>query len=218
MWKPLTMSVSLAFALLACGVVQAGGGKHLPSPQVAPSKQAVAPSAQEVYPTAQGHHGIISDAGHCGFCLPKLRMPKLHMPKIHLPKISLPKPKPRCYTYEWVLKKKRCGGGLLGMFGHGSCDHGHGPVHPTGQHASPQGDVYGSGQADFYGDAYGSGQADVYGAGQMYGTGQMAPAEGGEWEGGENGGSGDGDAAPEAPAVPSSYSPLGSTSLFGTPR
>lgn len=215
MSKPLTLSVCLAIALVSTsGIAKAGGGL-LPTPQAAP--QYVAPSAQGVMPSGQGYVAdyCAPEPKHCGFSLPKL-----HMPKICLPKIELPKCPPKCYEYEWVLKKKRCGGGLLGMLGNG-CGHGGvedcgyygGDVYPSGQYASPQvaaapqayptaqysGDVYGAGQA------YGTGQA----TGQMYGAepvpGEMAPA------------APETDEAPEAPVVPSAYGRLGS-SLFGTNR
>ncbi len=98
MLKPLTLSVSLALALGACGVSLAGGHHNdgcatcgIASPQGSP---------QSVIPTAQ------CDTG-CDTCAPAKKcwsMPKFSMPKCHLPKLSLPK----CtYTYEWVLKKKK---------------------------------------------------------------------------------------------------------------
>ena len=78
-------------------------------------------------------------------------------------------PKPKCYTYTWVLKKKKCGG-LFG-WGHkhnancgGVCEEG---VYPTGQYASPQAEA--SAQAMGSGQVYGG-----YGTGS--GGGMMMPA------------------------------------------
>jgi hypothetical protein len=215
MSKPLTLSVCLAIALASTsGIAKAGGhGGLLPSPQAVAAPQYVAPSAQGILPSGQGYAGeyCAPEAKHCGF-----KLPKLHMPKICLPKIELPKCPPKCYEYEWVLKKKRCGGGLLGMLGNG-CGHGAdecgvtygGDIYPSGQYASPQ--VAAAPQAyptaQYTGDVYGAGQA--YGAGQMYSAepapGEMAPAPV------------ETDEAPEAPVVPSAYGRLGS-SLFGTNR
>ena len=220
MSKLLTINTCLAFALALGGVAQAGGhGGSFPSPQgYAPSPQGyAAPSAQSISPSPQGYAETCAPAKHCGF-----KMPKLCLPKISMPKICLPKPAPKCYEYEWVLKKKRCGGGLLGKcFSHGAADCGNGGgVYATEQYASPQaygsgqayptaqytGDVYGASQAYGAGQSYGSGQA--YGAGQMGAPGMMEPTPTPEVEG---------DEVPEAPVVPSAYGRLGS-SLFGTSR
>nr|WP_233579182.1 hypothetical protein [Tautonia sociabilis] len=192
MSKRLTMSVSLAFALaMSSGVALAGGhGGALPAPQ------GLAPSPQGVMAAPQGYveYAEPCPPKHCGFKLPEICLPKLHMPKICMPKICLPKIEcaPKCYEYEWVLKKKRCGGGLLGAcHKHDEC--GYGEVYATEQYASPQA-----------APAYPTGQ--VYGAGQMTAPGTMEPAPAVET-----------DEAPEAPVVPSAYGRLGS-SLFGTTR
>jgi hypothetical protein len=129
MLKPLTMSLSLAVALGLCGVSKAGHN-NLASPQcgAVASSQCATASPQ------------------CGdpCCPPKK-------------KCSLFQHKPKSYCYEWVLKKKKCGG----MFGHkNNCDVCGSAVYATGQ-------TMASGQA------WGSGQA--YGTGQVYGAGQ-APA------------------------------------------
>ncbi|WP_169977493.1 hypothetical protein [Tautonia rosea] len=202
MSKLLTLSVCLALALASTsGVALAGGhGGLMPSPQVVAAPQHVAPSGQGVLPTAQGYGDVCAPAPkHCG-----LKLPHISLPKICLPKIELPKIPPKCYEYEWVLKKKRVGGGLLGMLHHNKgcapevVDYGH-AVYPTGQGlvtptAQYTGAVYGTGQA------YGSGQAAPAAPGMM----EPAPAE-------------ETDIAPEAPVVPSAYGRLGS-SLFGTTR
>lgn len=168
MLKPLTLSLSLAVALGICSVGMAGHGHAIPSGQgVYPTEQVI-PSEQGCYEPC----GPV--AKHCGLLDGLKGM--LHRPK--------------CYTYEWVLKKKRVRHSLFSGFGHGhgggcgdvgcgSCE----TVYPSGQgvYAAPQGgDIYGSGQA-----------APVYGATQMtapisYGAGQAAPA----------------DASTEPPAIP----------------
>lgn len=153
MLKPLTFSLSLAVALGTCSLGFAGGhGKSLPS------AQCETPSAQCALASPQGD----SCGDICGT-----------EKKCHL--LDMFKPKPKCYTYEWVLKKKRCGGGLLGGLMHGrkgcggdacgSC--GGDVVTPSAQWASPQG-----------GGAWGSGQAGSWGTGQIGGSGQSdaAPA------------------------------------------
>ena len=103
----------------------------------------------------------------------------------------------KCVSYEWVLKKKHCGGLFGGMFGHkkssdcGTCGGGGydtgcstcgDVVYPSGQWPSSQGyDVYGAGQ--MAPTSYGAGQMapTTYGAGQMnsgYGAGQMGTGGG----------------------------------------
>src|SRR5579864_5846413 len=96
MLKPLTLSVSLAVALGACGVSMAGNLGDgcvlcgLASPQCAkPSAQCATPSPQ------------CNLCAKTKSCLSGLK--------------SLCTPKPKTYCYEWVLKKRRCGG----LFGHG---------------------------------------------------------------------------------------------------
>ena len=165
MLKSLTLSVSLAFALGACGVSFAGGhGKSMPTPQGPIASEQVLPSEQ-------------CETGCAPACAPKKPCFLAGLKKMCTPK-------PKCYTYTWVLKKKKCGG-LFG-FGHkhnsncggGGCDEG---VYPSGQYASPQveptsqawnGGGYGSAQG------YGSGQSYGYGTGQGTGggAGVMMPA------------------------------------------
>jgi hypothetical protein len=188
MLKPLTLSVSLAIALGASSVVLAEHGKSLPTPQgPIASAQEVWPSAQGVTPSPQGEW--------CGdVCAPK----KHCLSGL----LNCCKPRPKCYTYTWVLKKKRCGGGLFG----GACGHhndcggcgdfacdscGGGGIWPSSQYPSPQGiaapqsyaapqgysapQTYSAGQTP----SYGAGQASTpsYGAGQTTGAGQgYAPA------------------------------------------
>jgi hypothetical protein len=124
MLKPLTFSVSLALALGFCSLGMAG-------------HHSILPSGQCEYPSAQAAPSGQCDTGGCGdVCGPVKRKHRL---------CDLFKHKPKCYTYEWVLKKKRCGG----LFNHGnscgqtSCDTC--GVTPSAQWASPQGE-YGSPQ------------------------------------------------------------------------
>src|SRR6266511_1898669 len=93
MLKPLTMSLSLAVALGVCSASMAGVGKcGIASPQgPCPSPQGPCPSPQSC-----GLSGLCGGGG--GWKMPSL---------------CSYFNKPKCYTYEWVLKKKRvrgCGG------------------------------------------------------------------------------------------------------------
>jgi hypothetical protein len=116
MSKTLTLSLSLALAVCFSGVSKAGHGCAtcgLASPQgVVASPQASAQS----YET-------------CGTCTTKA--------KHHFNfKLTIPdclKPKPKMYTYEYVLKKKR-------VHGHAAaaCDSCGTTVYPTAQYATPQ--------------------------------------------------------------------------------
>lgn len=132
MFKPLTLSVSLAMALGACSVSLAGlfhkddcATCGLASPQ-----GVVAPSAQSVIASPQSY-----DAG-CGDVCDPCAGGKKHNMLGFLKKLH----KPKMYTYEWVLKKKRVkhhGGSDCGT---PSCDTcGTTAVYPSAQYASPQG-------------------------------------------------------------------------------
>ena len=175
MLKPLTLSLGLALALGACGVSFAGGhGKSMPTPQGPIAAEQGPVAAEQVMPSEQCETGCATGC-----------FAKKHNWLAGLKKLCTPKPK--CYTYTWVLKKKKCGG-LFG-WGHkhnancgGGCEEG---VYPTGQFASPQ--------AEASAQAMGSGQA--YGEG----GGLMMPAPAGPA----------GDEAPAAPSVP--------TTSFGVP-
>jgi hypothetical protein len=123
MLKPLTFSVSLALALGTCSLGMAG---H----PILASGQCETPSAQ-CAPSAQSEG--------CGdVCGPVKRHWKL---------CDMFKHRQKCYTYEWVLKKKRCGG----LFGHhgstGGCDTCGSPAgtyasgqYPSGQYPTAQGE------------------------------------------------------------------------------
>ena len=150
MLKPLSLSLGLSFALCAGSLALAGHhGGAVASEQCA-SEQCATPSPQGYAPT----------------CAPKA---KKHCLAGLCAKF---KPKPKCYSYTWVLKKKRCGGGMMG----GHC--GHSAPTPScetcGVYGSEQyptsqgGEALGSGQ--YAPTSYGSGQ--THGAGQTYGAGQ----------------------------------------------
>lgn len=200
MLKPLTLSLSLAFALGASSVSMAGGlfghdsgcttcGLASPQGVVTPSAQyAPVASAQCETPCETP----CAPAKSCGL---KNLFSGLHKPKV--------------YTYEWVLKKKR-------VWGHKnpcsapSCDTCTTPtVFPSSQgYASPQG--YSSPQA-YAAPTYGSGQA--YSAPQATSVTAPAPAPAGD----------EAPPAPEAPApaapapaAPAANAPQSSL-LFSTP-
>jgi hypothetical protein len=116
MLKSLTLSMSLALALGFTGVAFAGHGGcdtcGLASPQGSP--QASAQGYTETCDTCT------TKKKHC-FSLPKFSMP------------ACLKPKPKVYTYEWVLKKKK-------VHGHAAaaCDTCGTAVTPSAQYSSPQ--------------------------------------------------------------------------------
>ena len=90
MLKPLTLSVCLAVALGACSVGKAG------------HHDKVLPSAQGPYPTEQIVASPQCDTGCGEACAPKKHC-GLNFGKLF-------HHKPKCYTYTWVLKKKRVRG------------------------------------------------------------------------------------------------------------
>jgi hypothetical protein len=153
MFKPLTLSVSLAIALGASSMVLAGGhGKVMPAPQGPCPAPPCLPTAQ----CAPAPCGPLAKCKLISFnwgCLPKLQIN-------------------HNYTYHWVLKKKRCGPlfTLTKGCAPAPCDScGPAGVYPTAQYA-------GGGVAPAP-QAYGSGQLGTYGSGQIYGAGQMGGAE-----------------------------------------
>lgn len=200
MLKPLTFSLSLAVALGTCSLGLAGHFGGYASGQY-PTAQGQMPSAQAVYPSAQDY----CDTGYEVPCEPTKRHRLC----------DLFKKREKCYTYEWVLKKKRCGG----LFGHkrgGDC----GPVvedcvgcevipsaqYPSAQYPSAQ---VPSGQAVYSApQSYAAPQGQTFGAPQYstYGAGDFAPANGDAAPAAPNGESVP--AAPEA-APPDSASPAG---------
>ena len=181
MFKPLTLSVSLTLALAVTGISQAGhkdGRSDGCTTCGLASPQGVYPTSQSVIASPQSEGcGDVVESGH-----------KCHLRK----KLSgMFAHKPKSYTYEWVLKKKKvhghkasgCGGAAAGcdtcaspvetVYASGQ----NGPQYAAPQYAAPQ---YGSGQhssAQYSSAQYGSGQAGSgqYGSGQA-GSGQYAPA------------------------------------------
>ena len=173
-----TFSLSLALALGFSGVSFAGHKSAGCDTCGLASPQGVVASPQ----------GSVLATGGCDTCAPAKKKCNLFA-GMH---------KPKTYTYEYVLKKKR-------VHGHKSescdtCGGGGSTVTPSAQYASPQGtyaapQAYGAPQAS----AYGAPQASAYGASQtasMVPTGEMKPAEAPA-----------GDAAPPAPAVPPAPAP-----------
>ena len=146
MLKPLTLSLSLALALCATGVSKAGGLFHndgcstcgIASPQApAPSAQCESPVCGDACGAKRcslfsGLHGRVNCWGNSLGCLKTDLCARL-------------KPKPKCYTYEWVLKKKRVWGH------HGGCD-------TCGETVVPSSQAAPSGQAGYSSPQYGSGQ------------------------------------------------------------
>jgi hypothetical protein len=199
MLKPLTMSLSLALAFGLTGVSKAGlfhndGGCStcgLASPQgpvVSPQCAVASPQVECGYK----HPGLLSKCGGAfsgmghdfgNFCK------KL-------------KPKPACYTYEWVLKKKKVHGGC----GAPTCET-CGPVVTPSSQVAPAPQTWPAPQAA----AYGTSQYSTASA-----AGAMAPAP-------APAPVGRGDEAPPAPEVapvaPPTPSPTGpqSSLLFSTP-
>src|SRR4051812_44825162 len=121
MLKPLTLSLSLAVALGACSVSMAGlfgggGGSGCGTCGLA-SPQSVMPSSQ-CAPSPQCNTG-------CGGGMPSLCGGK---------KLFSCFNKPKCYSYEWVLKKKRVWGCHKNTCSTG-CDTGCGgsPIYPSSQ-------------------------------------------------------------------------------------
>jgi hypothetical protein len=115
MLKSLTLSMTLAIALGFAGVSYAGHGCDTCG-MASPQGTVASPQA-----SAQGYTET------CDTCTTK----KHHF---SLPKLSIPaclKPKPKTYTYEWVLKKKK-------VHAAPSCDTCGTTVTPSAQYSSPQ--------------------------------------------------------------------------------
>lgn len=204
MLKPLTLTLSLALALALSASSRAGGLHHgaMASPQGAPvvSEQCPAPTPQ---------CGPVCEPKTCHFQMPKLDLcGKLQGLGCGLKSCGQNiscgfgdlckklKPKPACYTYEWVLKKKKVHGGC-GTPGCNTCG-GPAAVYPTSQVApAPQGPVVAPAP-----QAYGSGQVPA--TASIGGMIAPAPVAG--------------DEAPPAPEV-APAAPTGPTSslLFSTP-
>jgi hypothetical protein len=170
MSKSLTLSMSLALALGFSGVSFAGNGGcdtcGIASPQgIVASPQGYTETCDTC--TTKKHH----------FSFPKLSMP------------SCLKPKPKMYTYEWVLKKKR----VWGHHGEAACDTCGTAVTPSAQYGSPQ--AYAAPQAWAAPQAHGASQSA-----SMMPPPEMKPA------------APTGDSVPPAPATPAPPPPPPSAS------
>lgn len=182
MSKIFSLSLGLALALGLASTTLAGGhGNGMPTPQIAPSPQVVMASPQ----------GYVETAG-CGPVKKKCSL------------FDKFKPKPKCYTYEYVLKKKKVHGSLFGHkdSGCGSC--GGAPastgcntcgVYPSAQYPTEQ--------------SYGSGQ--IAPTGQYAPTSQYAPAAA---PAGQLAPASMTDEAPKAPEVPAATPPTASNGLL----
>jgi hypothetical protein len=118
MLKTLTLSMSLVLALGFAGVAFAGQGCDtcgMASPQGSP--QASAQGYTETCDTCT------TKKKHC-FTMPKFSMP------------ACLKPKPKVYTYEWVLKKKKVHGHAAASCD--TCGTTGTTVTPSAQYSSPQ--------------------------------------------------------------------------------
>ena len=151
MSKSLTLSMSLALALGFSGVVKAGG--HFGGGSGCATCGMASPQGVVAAPQASSQ-GYVTETAGCDTCAPAKKKCSF---------LACLKPKPKMYTYEWVLKKKK-------VHGHakGGCDTCGGAtesyVTPSAQgYASPQG-TYAAPQASYAAPQanYGSGQASVY--------------------------------------------------------
>jgi hypothetical protein len=168
MSKSLTLSMSLALALGFSGVSFAGHKTAgcdtcgLASPQ----GTVVSPQSSP--------QGVVESCDTCAPAKKKCSF-KLSMP-------ACLKPKPKMYTYEWVLKKKK-------VHGHAApaCDTCGTAVTPSGQYSSPQA-TYAAPQAWGAPQAYGASQSP-----SVLPTSEMKPPAG--------------DSVPAAPAAPAAPAP-----------
>jgi hypothetical protein len=135
MLKPLTLSLSLAFAIGICAVSKAGGYDHNCSTCGLASPQGVVASAQGAVPCETP---CPPKRCHFNFHLPKLHC---HLPKLH-----------HEVCYEWVLKKKH----KWNFHHNNDCQNCGSSVYATGQAAAaPSGQAsaqaFGAGQHAFQG-------------------------------------------------------------------
>ena len=159
MSKSLTLSMSLALALGFSGVSFAGHGDCATCGIASPQGSVASPQA-----SAQGYET-------CDTCAPA----KKHHFKLSMP--SCLKPKPKTYSYEWVLKKKKVHASKSA-----ACDTCGTAITPSAQYGSPQGVTYAAPQATYSPSTYGAPQS-------MLPTSEVKPAPAG-------------DAVPAAPAAP----------------
>jgi hypothetical protein len=170
MSKSLTLSMSLALALGFTGVSLAGHDSGCSTCGIA------SPQGSVVSPQSSPQGGYET----CGTCAPA----KKHFSfKLSMPECL--KPKPKMYTYEWVLKKKRVHGHAAST----GCDTCGTAVTPSGQYSSPQA-TYAAPQAS-------------YAAPQAYGASQtMSPLPTSEVKPPMTG-----DSVPAAPSTPAAPAP-----------
>jgi hypothetical protein len=172
MSKSLTLSMSLALALGFSGASFAGHGSAGCATCGIASPQGTVVSPQS------SPQGVVES---CDTCAPA---------KKHHFKFSMPaclKPKPKMYTYEWVLKKKK----VHGHHAEAACDTCGTAVTPSGQYSSPQG-TYAAPQASYAApQAYGASQS-------LLPTSEMKPATPAPVSP---------DAVPPAPAAPAPAAP-----------
>src|SRR6266436_4652998 len=122
MLKTLTLSLSFAVALGLCSVSKAGGLMHSDGYGMA-SGQCPTVSPQAPCPTPQCAPVCCAPAKKCHL-LEGMQGMGNHMNCCFNNLCARMKPKPKCYTYEWVLKKKRvwgCHGGGCGTPGCDTC-------------------------------------------------------------------------------------------------
>ena len=180
MLKSLTLSLTLALGF--AGAVNAGGLMHGGNSGCTTCGMASPQGMTYAAPQASAQ-GYVESCGET--CAPAKK-------KCFLDCL---KPKPKTYTYEWVLKKKK-------VHGHkaSGCDTCGGAtesyVTPSAQYASPQG-TYAAPQAS-YAAPQGYGSSQAYGASQ---TGSVYPTT--ETRSAEP----TGDAVPPAPSAPSAPAP-----------
>ena len=176
MLKSLTLSLSLTLALGFVGVAKAGHGTAGCSTCGLASPQGVVASPQA---SAQGYA-----TETCDTCAAPAKKKCF---------LDCLKPKPKQYTYEWVLKKKKVHGHKANCGGCDTCGGASAApvsyVTPSAQYASPQG-AYAAPQATYGTSQYGSAQA-----GSVYPTTDMRSAEP------------TGDAVPPAPSAPAPAAP-----------
>ena len=163
MLKPLTLSLSLAAAFCFSGIALAGGhgGGCTNCGLASPQGSVVSPQSYVASPQCDTCN-TGCETGGC-FAKKHFSMPKICLPKISLPKMSFCKPK--MYTYEWVLKKKRVKHHNDSCGGCNDCATATPTVYATGQ-SSPQAAPYAAPQSAA---PYAAPQAAPYAAPQAAG-------------------------------------------------
>ena len=178
MLKSLTLSMSFALALGFAGAVQAGGLMGHGSSGCSTCGLA-SPQGVTAAPQASAQGSYVESCGET--CAPaKSKCDFLKKCFAH---------KPKMYTYEWVLKKKRVHGHKSNCGGCDACGGTESYVTPSAQYASPQG-TYAAPQATYGTAQYGSGQTA-----SVYPTTELKAAEPA------------GDAVPPAPSAPAPSAP-----------